>query len=101
MSANNPISNHIRIFFRCVATTRGVITLALIGTALALPWLAGYLTAITSMTRSELGLYALIGALLWLLGFGIEVIADRQKSAFRADPQNADKATRSGGISPA
>ncbi|MBY0401881.1 DUF1295 domain-containing protein, partial [Myxococcota bacterium] len=32
-----------------------------------------------------------IGALVWLAGFGIEVAADRQKQAFRADPANADR----------
>lgn len=51
--------------------------------------LAAALAAITSMTRRDLGIFALVGFLLWLLGFGIEVIADRQKSKFRADPQNA------------
>ncbi len=28
------------------------------------------------------------GAALWAFGFGVEVVADRQKSAFRADPQH-------------
>ena len=53
--------------------------------------LAAALAAITSMTRRDLGIFALVGFLLWLLGFGIEVIADRQKSKFRADTQNAGK----------
>lgn len=53
--------------------------------------LAAALAAITAMTRQDLGVFALMGTLVWLLGFGIEVIADRQKSAFRADPQNAGK----------
>lgn len=53
--------------------------------------LAAALAAITAMTRQDLGVFALAGTLVWLLGFGIEVIADRQKSAFRADPQNAGK----------
>jgi len=53
--------------------------------------LAAALAAITSETRSELGLFALVGFLVWLLGFGIEVIADRQKSQFRAAPENAGK----------
>lgn len=34
--------------------------------------------------------FAVIGLLLWAIGFAIEVIADRQKSAFRADPANRD-----------
>jgi steroid 5-alpha reductase family enzyme len=53
--------------------------------------LAAALAAITSAARLELGLFALVGFLVWLLGFGIEVIADRQKSRFRAAPGNAGK----------
>lgn len=51
--------------------------------------LAAALAAITSVTRRDLGIFAWVGFLVWLLGFGIEVIADRQKSKFRADPRNA------------
>jgi steroid 5-alpha reductase family enzyme len=32
-----------------------------------------------------------IGLAVWLLGFVVEVVADRQKSAFRADPANAGR----------
>lgn len=53
--------------------------------------LAAALAAITSETRSELGIFALVGFLVWLVGFGIEVIADRQKNHFRAAPENAGK----------
>jgi steroid 5-alpha reductase family enzyme len=53
--------------------------------------LAAALAAITSETRSELGIFALVGFLVWLVGFGIEVIADRQKSQFRAAPENAGR----------
>jgi steroid 5-alpha reductase family enzyme len=53
--------------------------------------LAAALAAITSQTRSRLGVFALVGSLVWLLGFGIEVVADRQKSRFRAAPENAGK----------
>jgi steroid 5-alpha reductase family enzyme len=53
--------------------------------------LAAALAAITSTRRLELGVYALVGVLVWLLGFGIEVIADRQKSKFRAVPENTGK----------
>jgi steroid 5-alpha reductase family enzyme len=35
-----------------------------------------------------MGVFALVGILVWLLGFGIEVIADRQKSKFKAAPGN-------------
>jgi steroid 5-alpha reductase family enzyme len=58
--------------------------------------LAAALAAITAVTRSDLGFFALIGFVLWLLGFGIEVIADRQKSKFRADTQNAGKFINTG-----
>jgi len=53
--------------------------------------IAAALAAITTMTRLELGIYSFVGLIVWLVGFGIEVIADRQKSAFRADPQNEGK----------
>jgi steroid 5-alpha reductase family enzyme len=53
--------------------------------------LAAALAAITSEVRSEPGIFALVGLLVWLVGFGIEVIADRQKSQFRAAPGNAGK----------
>lgn len=53
--------------------------------------LAAALAAITSALQVGLGIYTLIGALVWLVGFGIEAIADRQKSQFRAVPENAGK----------
>jgi len=53
--------------------------------------IAAALAAITSITRRDLDVFALVGFLVWLLGFSIEVIADRQKSLFRAHPENADK----------
>ena len=43
-----------------------------------------------------LDIYAAAGVALWLTGFAIEVIADRQKSAFRADPDNRNKFIQSG-----
>lgn len=49
---------------------------------------AAALVAITTLTRIPLDVFALIGALVWLVGFAIEVIADAQKSRFRADPKN-------------
>lgn len=44
--------------------------------------------AISSSTQVGLDAFAVIGVLIWAAGFAIEVIADRQKSAFRADPAN-------------
>ena len=48
------------------------------------------LAAITGAARAPLGVFAAVGTALWVIGFAIEVIADRQKSAFRANPENAD-----------
>lgn len=53
--------------------------------------LAAALAAITSETRLELGIFALVGFLVWAFGFGFEVIADSQKSKFKADPANDGK----------
>lgn len=53
--------------------------------------LAAALAAITTTTRRELGLFAIIGALIWVLGFAIEATADAQKNRFRADPENKGK----------
>jgi steroid 5-alpha reductase family enzyme len=53
--------------------------------------LAAALAAITTLIRAALGIYALVGSLVWLLGFAIEVVADRQKSQFRTAPENAGK----------
>jgi len=50
--------------------------------------LAAALAAITTELRAPLGSIAYIGLATWLFGFGFEVIADRQKSAFNADPEN-------------
>ena len=50
--------------------------------------LAAAIAAITSPQPVPLGTTAAIGFAVWLFGFGIEVIADRQKSAFRARPEN-------------
>jgi len=58
--------------------------------------MAAALVAITTMARKELDLFALIGFLVWAFGFGIEVIADTQKSRFNADPANKGKFIRTG-----
>lgn len=58
--------------------------------------LAAALAAITSQAQPALGLFAGVGLLVWLLGFGIEVIADRQKSQFRAAPENAGRFINTG-----
>lgn len=54
------------------------------------------LAAITGVIRVPLDPLLWIGLALWLFGFAVEVIADRQKSAFRADPVNAGRYITSG-----
>jgi steroid 5-alpha reductase family enzyme len=44
--------------------------------------------AILSPEQPHLGFVFILGALMWVTGFVIEVIADRQKSRFREDPAN-------------
>jgi steroid 5-alpha reductase family enzyme len=57
---------------------------------------AAALAAITTGTRKELGLFALIGFAVWLLGFGLEAVADAQKNRFRAEPANKGKFIQTG-----
>ncbi|MBI5294404.1 MAG: DUF1295 domain-containing protein [Chloroflexi bacterium] len=57
---------------------------------------AAALVAITSAHRKELDVFAILGALIWVLGFAIEVTADTQKSRFSANPQNKGKFIRTG-----
>lgn len=46
--------------------------------------LCAALAAITTLTSATLGLLDGLGIAVWALGFAIEVVADRQKSEFRA-----------------
>ena len=50
--------------------------------------LAAALAVITSDDREDVDAFLVVGMAVWLAGFVIEVTADRQKSAFRADPAN-------------
>ncbi|MBT3481816.1 MAG: DUF1295 domain-containing protein [Opitutales bacterium] len=52
--------------------------------------------AITSEQKEPFGIFALIGSLLWLSGFLIEIAADRQKGQFKENPENKGKFIRSG-----
>ena len=54
------------------------------------------LAALTTDHPQPLGAWAAAGFALWLVGFGVEVLADRQKRAFRADPANAERFITSG-----
>jgi len=58
--------------------------------------MAAALVAITSASQVGLDLFAAIGFLVWLTGFVIEVVADAQKSAFNADPNNRGRFISSG-----
>ena len=57
---------------------------------------AAALIAITSANQSPLGLFAIIGTIIWIIGFAIEVIADNQKNQFRLDKSNEGKFITSG-----
>jgi len=50
--------------------------------------LAAALAIITSVERKTIGAVGIIGIAIWLAGFAIEVVADRQKSAFKQNPNN-------------
>jgi steroid 5-alpha reductase family enzyme len=58
--------------------------------------LSAALAAITATTRKKLGLVALVGLLVWALGFATEVAADIQKSRFRAHPENKGRFIHTG-----
>ena len=57
---------------------------------------AAALVAITTANRKELDVFAIVGFLIWALGFAIEVIADAQKSRFSANPENKGKFIQTG-----
>ncbi|MGD8404065.1 MAG: DUF1295 domain-containing protein [Anaerolineales bacterium] len=54
------------------------------------------LVGITTLTRKDLDIFAIIGFLLWVFGFAFEVIADNQKSRFNEDPENKGKFIQTG-----
>ncbi|MGB8982540.1 MAG: DUF1295 domain-containing protein [Anaerolineales bacterium] len=58
--------------------------------------MAAALVAITTSIRKELDLFAILGFLVWVLGFAIEVAADSQKSRFNANPNNKGKFIQTG-----
>lgn len=47
--------------------------------------------AMSSSHREPLGWLSWFGVGVWVIGFALEVIADAQKSAFKADPANAGR----------
>jgi steroid 5-alpha reductase family enzyme len=54
------------------------------------------LAAMTTASAPSMGLIGWVGVAIWVLGFGIEAVADAQKQAFRADPANKGRFIRSG-----
>lgn len=46
------------------------------------------IAAITAVDKPGFGVLEVIGLIVWIAGFGFEVASDRQKSAFKADPEN-------------
>ena len=53
-------------------------------------------SAILSVQRPAVGAVFAIGAIMWAVGFVIEVVADRQKARFRADPINEGRFINTG-----
>lgn len=47
-------------------------------------------------SRAPIGWLTVVGIVVWALGMVIEIVADAQKSAFRADPRNRDEFIRTG-----
>ncbi len=58
--------------------------------------LACALAIITGQERRSIGWLAVVGILVWVVGFTIEVVADRQKSAFKQDAANEGRFITSG-----
>ncbi len=54
------------------------------------------LAIITGDDQTRMGVIGWLGAFVWLFGFVIEVVADKQKSAFRKDSANSGKFISSG-----
>ncbi len=58
--------------------------------------LAAALVAITTLNRKELDIFAVVGFLVWVFGFAIEVVANSQKSRFSSNPDNKGKFIQTG-----
>jgi steroid 5-alpha reductase family enzyme len=54
------------------------------------------LVTITTANRKELDIFTILGFLVWVFGFTIEVVADSQKSRFSANSDNKGKFIQSG-----
>jgi steroid 5-alpha reductase family enzyme len=58
--------------------------------------LAAALAAMTAASAPAFGLLGWIGLAVWVVGFGIEAVADAQKQAFRKEPANKGRFIQSG-----
>lgn len=58
--------------------------------------LACALAIITGTERQPIGWVAIVGIVVWVAGFAVEVVADRQKSVFKRDPANEGRFIASG-----
>lgn len=58
--------------------------------------LFGALTILTSNNNQNFGILDIIGILIWIIGFVIEVVSDRQKSEFKSHESNDGKFIQSG-----
>ncbi len=58
--------------------------------------LAAALVVFTTPQKKEIGWFAIIGIVIWLIGFAFESTADLQKSRFRADSSNKGKFINTG-----
>ncbi|MFT4862358.1 MAG: steroid 5-alpha reductase family enzyme [Pseudohongiellaceae bacterium] len=67
-----------------------------VGGAWVFVTMAAALAAATSMQQVEIGALFFLGGALWIIGFAIEIIADRQKTQFRNEPANSDMFITSG-----
>lgn len=57
---------------------------------------AAALVAMTSTVRKSFDGFIVVGFLIWVIGFSIEVVADLQKSRFSANPANKGKFIQTG-----
>ena len=57
---------------------------------------AAALAAITAPGDGALGVWGVVGLVVWAAGFALEVVADAQKRAFRRDPANEGRFIASG-----
>lgn len=58
--------------------------------------LAAALAVLTTPAEVPFGIFGMVGLGVWVVGFGFEVVADAQKSAFKNNAANAGKFIQSG-----